>query len=236
MATTATTLSADYQPLIADIRKLLGAIKGVAVDLERENKFIQVKELEETALALLNATHDCVRFSSAVKSVGEAYVPGTQSVDFAKLLKDECNRLKEESPPNPLTDSFYRQFREAVWNVHHSGESMPGEEIEDIVMTGTQSILLNITCPLTGKPVTELEDPVRSMDCKHIYEKAPIIQYIKQKAPKAYCPMAGCPRILRAERVVDDPLLLVEIDEMRSRSKKLGRPSLAKDFTELEDD
>ena len=38
---------------------------------------------------------------------------------------------------------------------------MPGEEQEDIVMTNTQSSILNITCPLTGKPVTELVEPVR---------------------------------------------------------------------------
>ena len=38
---------------------------------------------------------------------------------------------------------------------------MPGEEQEDIVMTSTQSNILNVTCPLTGKPITELVEPVR---------------------------------------------------------------------------
>lgn len=38
---------------------------------------------------------------------------------------------------------------------------MPGEEQEDIVMTSTQSNILNIKCPLTGKHVTELAEPVR---------------------------------------------------------------------------
>lgn len=38
---------------------------------------------------------------------------------------------------------------------------MPGEEQEDIVMTSMQCNLLNVTCPLSGKPVTELVDPVR---------------------------------------------------------------------------
>jgi len=46
-------------------------------------------------------------------------------------------------------------------NVHHAGQPMPGEEQEDIVMTTTQSNLLNVTCPLSGKPVTELAEPVR---------------------------------------------------------------------------
>lgn len=38
---------------------------------------------------------------------------------------------------------------------------MPGDEQEDIVMTSTQCNLLNVTCPLSGKPVTELAEPVR---------------------------------------------------------------------------
>lgn len=38
---------------------------------------------------------------------------------------------------------------------------MPGDDEEDIVMTSTQCPLLNMTCPLSGKPVTELADPVR---------------------------------------------------------------------------
>ena len=41
---------------------------------------------------------------------------------------------------------------------------MPGDEQEDIVMTSTQCNLLNITCPLSGRPITELADPVRRYD------------------------------------------------------------------------
>lgn len=46
-------------------------------------------------------------------------------------------------------------------NVHHAGQPMPGDEQEDIVMTGTQTNLLNTTCPLSGKPVIQVADPVR---------------------------------------------------------------------------
>jgi hypothetical protein len=46
-------------------------------------------------------------------------------------------------------------------NVHHAGQPMPGEEQEDLVVTGTQISLRNVNCPLTMIPVTELKDPVR---------------------------------------------------------------------------
>lgn len=54
-------------------------------------------------------------------------------------------------------------------NVHHAGEPMPGEEQEDIVMTSTQSNILNISCPLSGKPITELAEPVRRYQILQIY-------------------------------------------------------------------
>jgi E3 SUMO-protein ligase NSE2 len=46
-------------------------------------------------------------------------------------------------------------------NVHHAGEPMPGEEQADLVMTSTQVNVLNINCPLTGKSVVNLVNPVR---------------------------------------------------------------------------
>ncbi|KAG6525411.1 hypothetical protein ZIOFF_015367 [Zingiber officinale] len=109
----------------------------------------------------------------------------------------------------------YIVFISDVRNVHHAGQPMPGEEQEDIVMTSTQNNLLNTKCPLTGKPVTELQNPVRCMDCKHIYEKEPVIHYISTKKPHPRCLVAGCPKILQVGRVVCDALLTREIDEMR---------------------
>jgi hypothetical protein len=44
---------------------------------------------------------------------------------------------------------------------------MPGEEEEDIIMTSTQANILNFSCPVSGKPITELEEPVRRYCMNH---------------------------------------------------------------------
>ncbi|PSS05837.1 E3 SUMO-protein like [Actinidia chinensis var. chinensis] len=229
----ATTLFSDNQSLIAEIRKVMITMKDVAVDLEGRNQSQMVKELEDGVLQLLVATEDCSHFSSAIQSVGNGYQPATELTDFKKLLDDEIAKSKANSSSVLQNHLLLRQFREAIWNVHHAGQPMPGEEQEDLVMTSTQSNLLNINCPLTGKPITELATPVRSVDCKHIYEKDAIMPYIKFKNPHSQCPAAGCPKILVAERVVCDPLLLVEIDEMRC--KQSARTDVVEDFTNEED-
>ncbi|KAM7492553.1 hypothetical protein LguiA_035474 [Lonicera macranthoides] len=229
----ASTLYSENQSAVAEIRKALTMMKEIAVDLERDNQSQMVSELEAAIIQLLEASEDCMHLSSAVQSIGNVYQLGEELTDFKKLFDGEIAKSKASSSSVPQNHPLLRQFREAIWNVHHSGQPMPGEEQEDIVMTSTQCNILNITCPLSGKPISELAEPVRSMDCKHIYEKKVITQYIRSKHGRAQCPMAGCPKILQVERVVCDQLLQIEIEELRSMSKQTSRPNVIEDFTEL---
>ncbi|KAG6494032.1 E3 SUMO-protein ligase MMS21-like [Zingiber officinale] len=230
----ASTLFSDNQSLISDIRKAITMMKNVAVDLEKEQQSEKVKELENSILELLETYDDCARFSEAIQTIGSNYIPSEQPTDFKRLLEDEVAKSKESSPSMPQNNPLYRQFKEAIWNVHHAGQPMPGEEQEDIVMTSTQNNLLNTKCPLTGKPVIELQNPVRCMDCKHIYEKEPVIHYISTKKPHPRCPVAGCPKILQVGRVVCDALLTIEIDEMRLASATNINSTVVEDFTEVD--
>ncbi|KAJ0985984.1 hypothetical protein J5N97_004340 [Dioscorea zingiberensis] len=233
IANAAATLSSDNQSIIADIRKALGVVKAVAVDLEKDQQSDMVKQLEDAVLELLATYDDCTSFSNAIRTVGNRYHPGDQVTDFKKLLDDEVAKLKAESPSDPQSNPLYRQFKEAVWNVHHAGQPMPGEEQEDIIMTTTQTTLKNFTCPITGKPVINLQNPVRCMDCSHIYDKDAIVHYMKSKNT---CPVAGCPKILQAEKILCDPLLLIEIDEVRSADNSAVDATVIEDFTEIDDD
>lgn len=236
ISTAANGLLSDNQTLISDIRKAISMFKGIAVDLEKHEKHHRVNQLEDGVLELLEAYDDCTRFSDAIQAIGNSYQPSDQPTDFKKLLVKEANKLKAASTTNVQNNPLYRSFKEAVWDVHHAGQPMPGEEEEDIIMTTTQNFLLNITCPITGKPIIELEDPVRCMDCKHIYEKNPIFHYIKTKKPKPECPVAGCPRILHASRVGCDPELLIEIEEMRAAADNgQVQATAVEDCTEIDD-
>lgn len=228
----ASTLCYDNQTLLADIRKAMGTMKEIGVSLERQHKTQIVKELEAEFMELLKAYEDCANLSTAIDSVGNMYRPSEQPTDFKKLLDNEMAKTKHRSSSVPQVNQLLRQFKIAIWNVHNSGQPMPGEEQEDIVMTSTQSILLNNTCPLSGKPVSELSEPVRSTGCKHIYEKKAIMQYIRSKHGQSKCPVAACPKIVIAERVVCDPLLLVEIEESCAMNEQNSRPQIIEDFTE----
>ncbi|KGN55097.1 E3 SUMO-protein ligase MMS21 [Cucumis sativus] len=229
----ATIMHSDNQSLLAELRKTLIMMKEIGVDLEKEKQYKMVKELEKSIVELLSAYENCNNFSSAIQSVGNTYEPKEELTDFEKLLDDEVAKVSESSSSNFANHPIIRQFREAIWNVHHAGQAMAGEEQEDVVMTSTQCNLLNVTCPLSGKPVTELAEPVRSVECKHIYEKAAIMQYLNSKKSRAQCPVAACPKMLQPDKVVLDPFLEIEIDELRKMSRHSGR---IQDFTELDAD
>ncbi|KAL0545817.1 hypothetical protein IC582_015713 [Cucumis melo] len=233
----ATIMHSENQSLLAELRKTLIMMKEIGVDLEKENQNKMVKELEKSMVELLSAYENCNNFSSAIQSVGNTYEPKEELTDFEKLLDDEVAKVSVNSSSNFANHPIIRQFREAIWNVHHAGQPMAGEEQEDVVMTSTQCNLLNVTCPLSGKPVTELAEPVRrlwrSAECKHIYEKAAIMQYLNSKKSRAQCPVAACPKMLQPDKVVLDPFLEIEIDELRKMSRHSER---IQDFTELDAD
>ncbi|KAG6607898.1 E3 SUMO-protein ligase MMS21, partial [Cucurbita argyrosperma subsp. sororia] len=229
----ATIMNSENQSLLAELRKSLIMMKEIGVDLERDNQSRMVKELENSVVELLGTYEKCSNFSSAIQSVGNIYEPQEELTDFEKLLDNEVAKVSENSSSNLHNHSIIRQFREAIWNVHHAGQPMPGEEQEDVVMTSTQCNLLNVTCPLSGKPVTELAEPVRSTECKHVYEKVAIMQYLKSKRSRAQCPVAACPKMLQPEKVISDPFLPIEIDELRKTSKHSVR---IQDFTEVDAD
>lgn len=85
--------------------------------------------------------------------------------------------------------------------------------------------------------------------------------YIRSKNARAKCPVAGkyifctanfffpafaspltifllsgCPKILQTRKVFCDPLLLIEIDEMRTMSKQTARTDVIEDCTELDEE
>lgn len=229
--TAASTLHADNESLITEIGKALIMMKEIAVDLERAKEFQKVKDIENAVADLLRTSEECALYSSAIQSVGYAYQPTNQRTNFKKLLEEESAKLKGTSSA-PENHPFMRQFREAIWKVHHAGQPMPGEEQEDVVMTSTQCNLLNITCPLSGKPVIELADPVRSVECQHVYDKRAVMGYTKSKGGGAPCPVAGCPKMLVAEKLIRDPLLRIDIEELRSTSRQNVGTEVIEDFTD----
>lgn len=235
LANAADTSSEEAQSLIADMRKAVNTMRSIAVEFEKANMSDKVKEVEKEMLELLASYEDCAFLAEAVKAVPQIYQPSDQPTDFKKLIEAEVTKIKGNSRVSGHCQQLVRQFREAVWDVHHAGQPMPGDEQEELVMTSTQRNILNIKCPITMKPIIELTDPVRCTECRHIYDKNPIMSYIRNNKPPR-CPIAGCPKMLHIGNVVCDSMLRVEIDEFRSSGAADSIASDVEDISDLDDD
>ncbi|KAF5184037.1 E3 sumo-protein ligase mms21 [Thalictrum thalictroides] len=111
----ASTIYSDNQSLIGEIRKFMGVMKEIAVDLEKANQHQMVKELENGVVELLGASDNCTFLSSAIDSIKSNYQPGEELTDFEKLFEDEIAKVKASSASDPQSHQLIRQFREAIW-------------------------------------------------------------------------------------------------------------------------
>jgi hypothetical protein len=173
---------------------------------------------------------------------GGGYV---KSTDFQKLLKDRMQQLETASSSSDAQNhQFFKQFKEAVWNVHHAGEPMPGQEQDELVMLASQWGIRNHVCPLSGKPVIDLTDAVRSKDCQHIYSHEAVIEHMRRHNAAARrrrqvlpcpCPCSGCPKTIVESNLLCDQTLNMDIQELRRRGET-NQEDIVVDYTNLDED
>lgn len=238
MRSAMSALDDTNQALHMELGSSLVMLKMVAEDLEAENQTELVEELGQAVKEIIGLMEEFECHNKALRSLKDEYTVGDESTDFEKLLSERADQLKAESRVQPEQHILYKQFQEAVWKVHHAGEPMPGQENVDLIIYSTQYNVVNTLCPISGKPVIELEDPVRSSDCMHIYDRAAVMDYLKGwKDNRRPCPCAaaGCPKPLVMERLVCDPMLKVEIQELRMRGRINTQVHEVADCTELDD-
>ncbi|XP_024361144.1 E3 SUMO-protein ligase MMS21 [Physcomitrium patens] len=238
------SLASKTNDLLQDFDGTILYAKLVAEDLEKDHHAPSVKELEEATLDIITISNKLRNHSKALETLSMTYAPSIEVTDFKKLLKNYVKELDEESPFDSEKHPFIKQFREAVWKVHHAGEPMPGQEQEEIVVMAGSQALPNTSCPLSGKPVEQLEDPVRSQRCRHIYDRDAVLNYVRSHAMRnrrhknsnpCKCAAAGCPGILVEEQLVCDSSLKIEIREYVLRQQSSNIDTVA-DCTYLEED
>lgn len=238
MRSAMSTLDDSNQALHMELGSSLVMLKMVAEDLEAEKQSQRVEELAEATKEIIGLMQEFECHSKALQSLKDRYTISDESTDFEKLLSEQAESLKAQSQVQPEQHILYKQFQEAVWKVHHAGEPMPGQEREDLIIYNTQSSIVNMKCPISGKEVIHLDNPVRSTDCQHVYDKEAVMNYLKQfkgNGRPCLCAAAGCPKPLVMARLVCDPMLKVEIQELRMRGRVNTQVHEVADCTELDD-
>ncbi|KAL2628765.1 hypothetical protein R1flu_013451 [Riccia fluitans] len=106
---------------------------------------------------------------------------------------------------------------------------------DDTCITGSKYGIINTRCPLSGKLVTELGDPVQSVKCQHVYGKEFAEVYLKQAKGISRCAVAGCCEVLTESDFTSATSLTDSIRELGEKSSA-NRLKLLMECIHLDDD
>lgn len=109
------------------------------------------------------------------------------------------------------------EFKQAVWEIHHPDEPMPGlgseDEDDDLVVGRTKQSYI---CPITQLP---LDEPVMGRVCRHHYSKDAIHTLIRQNHNRVECPVSGCRQRLTTADLVPDLMLARKMARMAASTE-----------------
>ncbi|KAL4521323.1 hypothetical protein Ndes2437B_g08086 [Nannochloris sp. 'desiccata'] len=161
---------------------LLGSVGNLLKSSEEDAKFDAVRNAVQK---LVDARHRLDVHHNALSQL--RYQPTGETTDFTALLSTKTNQINETIAYDVNLDPLLAQFDQ------EAGAAAPEDDIIDdeiaIAGTSTQQVSRNERCPISAKPILELEDPVVD-HMNFVYDKACILQIIGKKE-SIKCPVAG---------------------------------------------
>ncbi|KAJ8942044.1 hypothetical protein NQ318_002799 [Aromia moschata] len=182
----------------------------IAEYLDGEEKTAELEKLQQVAKDYCDLDSMFQRSMKVIQKVEEQLNEDeTPSKDVQKLY--EGNLKKDlEAPEENYKDSdvWQRIFRGVsdVMEVTQKERVIDESEFEDL---GDSMLCSNVFAPpIDPISKTVIRNPYKNKRCKHIYEYATIVSYIRQLKRKAKCPYIGCKnnRLLMDDLVKDDQL------------------------------
>lgn len=175
----------------------------------------EINKLKETTENYCDISRN---FKNAIKALQkvEEQVNGSEEcvTDIDKLFEENLQQESETTEEYVNSDIWQSVFRgmSDVMEVKRKKKKLNDSEFEEL---GDSMFCSNVfTPPLDPISKTVIREPVRSKKCKHVYERAMIVDYIKQQKRKAKCPYIGCSsKRLLMEDIVEDSQLRSQITQ-----------------------
>ncbi|KAL7622347.1 hypothetical protein AAE478_007851 [Parahypoxylon ruwenzoriense] len=166
-------------------------------------------------LTLLSHAQEAATADYATKSLYEKYGVNNDYIGFKRLWHDAVHA----SDGKPLPDA-------SKWFTQNGGDGEEDSD-EDLIVAEEH---LDIHCPLS---MAVMEDPYTSTKCKHTFEKASIVQFLRGRpGGRARCPQTGCNKEVSISDFHPDPVMLRRI----KRRLAAQQESMADDDDEEEED
>lgn len=181
------------------VETLVATIGDVAEQLHAAGQEDKVAELRGAVQQLLMARHKAGLHKQALDSLKSAYVASGEATDFGAAVEAAAARAGAAAGAyDPTSDPTYTDFLAAA------GGGAPEDEEEQIdddiaIAGGGHQLAPNNTCPISGKRIMELAEPVE--DHKgYVYEKAAVLAMLRGATnPRGMQLVAGAPHFTRLQ-------------------------------------
>ena len=138
---------------------------------------------------MIEARHKLDVHKQALGQLHGTYVANGETTNFKAEIAANAQLIEQNAPYNSASDPLLTTFDQEAGAIGLEDEQIDG----DIAIAGesTHQLGRNTRCPLTGKELTELQEPVADA-YNFVYEKSAMVQYIEsQRVPLVKCPVAG---------------------------------------------
>lgn len=146
---------------------------------------------DPTAASLIDAYRDLsARKLTAYTSMSmhQRYAINNEYAGFKKQWHDAMTG--EDGPPLPDASRWFRADGSPVMTRPGGAQANDDDSDEDIAVARE---VLSINCPLTLRP---MDEPYSNRKCKHTFEKAAILDYLRQSGQQGVqCPQTGCSQV-----------------------------------------
>lgn len=163
---------------------------------EMAEALLGIEEQEQTEAAmlaineLLDTEAEAKAYSAALAAVQNSYVPGARNTNFKKDLDQHAARLLPSLRQQPEMKQYYQDVSQRL-EVEDEAAQPQDDADNEIQMGGSNTgAAPNATCPLSAKPILELEDPVEDQK-GYVYERENIENYIREGGGSTTCPAAA---------------------------------------------
>lgn len=205
---------------------IVDGMAEVAMRLSEAGLHGEVDGVRELVKKVLIQANRLELFIEALNDMKRQYVGRYESSEFHSLITEKVADMEQRRKPfDPTHHTNYLDFEQVI---SAEGNGQPLDEVLDdgIVIEGSAgAIAKNDRCPVTGKEILELEDPVED-NSGFVYEKSAVEDLLK-KNNGSYRIVAGSNHITKLEDL--KPARLVIIAKRRAKLRRNGTQTQTQD-------
>lgn len=208
------SLQLDAKNAAMKVRIYLDCVYNSAADLNHAMALLGEAACgeQEDGTEMLKQLYECMQDTTNAQlllekrvSILQSHVSTTTDID---ALLEQLNSADLEQQVAASTRSAMKKYRQSLWDVVHSGETMPDDEDRDSDSdAGDVNILqarVSSVCPITRQ---EMIVPMTSEKCGHSISQQAMQQYFPSRTQPKPCPVAGCSQQLLSTDMQEDRVL-----------------------------